>query len=129
MYYSQRKKGNIGEDVATSYLEKSGYTIIKRNFYCSLGEIDIIAEKENTLIFIEVKNYPHGFPSSITQVINSKKKIRMVNCAKLFLETYRIYSKKFIRFDVIALNVPGYPAVYHIKEAFKTDRSFNLSFV
>jgi len=51
-----RQKGNFAEDRATSYLEDLGYEIVDRNYYSRFGEIDIIAKKDNTLHFIEVKS-------------------------------------------------------------------------
>ena len=51
----KRDFGNTGENLATEYLEKQGYTILERNFYCKQGEIDIIAKIKKTLVFIEVK--------------------------------------------------------------------------
>ena len=49
------KTAGIGEEFATSFLQKKGYKIIERNFRKGYGEIDVIATKNNTLIFIEVK--------------------------------------------------------------------------
>jgi len=51
-----RQKGNFAEDRATSYLKDLGYEIVDRNYYSRFGEIDIIAKKDNTLHFIEVKS-------------------------------------------------------------------------
>lgn len=47
--------GNMGEDMACDFLEKEGYTIIKNNYRKTIGEIDIVAKKNNTIHFIEVK--------------------------------------------------------------------------
>jgi len=49
-------KGNIAENKACEFLEKNGFKVIERNFYFKGGEIDIIALKNNTLHFIEVKS-------------------------------------------------------------------------
>jgi putative endonuclease len=49
------KLGHKGEGLAVDYLKQKGYSIIQRNFKTSLGEIDIIAKHEETLVFIEVK--------------------------------------------------------------------------
>jgi|SRR3989344_465966 len=50
-----RELGYFGENLAARYLENLGYTIIDRNFEKSFGEIDLIARKDNTIYFIEVK--------------------------------------------------------------------------
>jgi len=51
-----KSKGNIAEKKACEFLEKNGFQILKKNFFFKGGEIDIIAFKENTLHFIEVKS-------------------------------------------------------------------------
>jgi len=58
-----KEVGNIGESVATEYLKRKGFRILDRNIARKTGEIDIIAEKSNTLHFVEVKtNVVKNFP-------------------------------------------------------------------
>ena len=62
----KKEFGNTGEDIATEYLEKQGYIILERNFYCKQGEIDIIAKDKNEVVFVEVKSRSdvgYGLPS------------------------------------------------------------------
>lgn len=47
--------GKIGEDLAKGYLEKQGYKIIEQNYKTKYSEIDLITEKSNTLVFVEVR--------------------------------------------------------------------------
>lgn len=54
-YSEKRRLGNIGEDVACQFLERKGFRIIERNVLRKWGEIDIVAEKGNTVRFVEVK--------------------------------------------------------------------------
>lgn len=51
----KQKVGNIGEDVACRFLVKQGYGILDRNYWKKCGEIDIVAERNNVLCFVEVK--------------------------------------------------------------------------
>ncbi|MEK7543534.1 MAG: YraN family protein [Patescibacteria group bacterium] len=53
--FHKKRLGKIGEDLASEYLLKHQYTLIERNFQKRYGELDIIATKGNTLIFVEVK--------------------------------------------------------------------------
>ena len=55
MVTENRRRGNLGEDFAADYLEKEGYRILERNYATKLGEIDIIAQKDNFIAFVEVK--------------------------------------------------------------------------
>ena len=71
--------GDRSEDLATRFLEQEGYIVIERNYFArKLGEIDIIAQKEDTLHFIEVKSGKADFdpvynltPAKIRKIINS----------------------------------------------------------
>jgi len=72
----RRKFGNWGEDAAAEYLQDKGYTIVARNFTCSFGEIDIIAENNEGLAFVEVKSrrsLKFGRPSmAVTKIKQAK---------------------------------------------------------
>ena len=100
MYFKQ-SIGKLGEDIACLYLEKNNYKIIKRNFRCKQGELDIIAfNLKKELIFIEVKtrnNINYGFAC---EAVNKYKKRHIYNCAKyyLFLNNFNNIN---IRFDII----------------------------
>jgi putative endonuclease len=63
--------GSQGEEIAVNYLNGKGYKIVDKNYRCRLGEIDIIAYKDNTLVFVEVKtrqNTSYGLPcESVTK--------------------------------------------------------------
>lgn len=55
MFKRKLDEGNKGEDIAAEYLKDNGFVIIERNFRIRGGEIDIIATKDNILVFVEVK--------------------------------------------------------------------------
>ncbi|MCR5494831.1 MAG: YraN family protein [Treponema sp.] len=110
--------GNNGEDRACEFLLKSGYQIEARNFRTKTGEIDIIALKNETLVFVEVKTLPNGTSELLSHVLDARKRKRIVKTAKCFLSIYRQYSNNYIRFDVIVVDMPGFPDIYHIENAF-----------
>lgn len=110
--------GDDGEERACDFLKKNGYTVIKRNWRTRTGEIDIIAKSSNTIVFVEVKTLPHGYPELIPHIINKKKTQRIVETSKCFLANNRQYNKNYIRYDVVILDMPGFPEVYHIQNAF-----------
>ena len=78
-----RKKGNIAEDMACEYLKNKGYKIIKRNFYCKFGEIDIIAYKDEVFHFIEVKSGKTFEP--VFNITPSKLK-RIIKSAQYYIK-------------------------------------------
>lgn len=96
--------GQNGEEMARRYLELSGYKILSRNYRCRIGEIDIIAEKDGVLTFIEVKTRHTtvtGYPSeSVT--FTKQQKIR--NAAQYYmLERNMLENMPVLSFDVIEI--------------------------
>ena len=110
--------GNAGEDKACDYLVQKGYTVLDRNYRTRTGEIDIIAYKDETIVFVEVKTLPNGTPELLQIELNRQKLQRIVKTSKRFLLNHRQYSNSYVRFDVIVIDMPGYPDVYHIENAF-----------
>ena len=94
--------GRWGEEKAKFYVKENGYKIIEENFRISRGEIDLIAEKENTIIFIEVKTRKNSFFGPPQSAVNWKKQNKIKKIARCFLvnNNYKDYKK---RFDVIAI--------------------------
>jgi len=113
-----RHVGNDGEDRAVSFLLEKGYSIIDRNWRTRSGEIDIIVYKNETLVFVEVKTLPHGTLDMIKKELNQQKLERILKTSKRFLLNHRQYSKSYVRFDVIIIDMPGLEPVYHIENAF-----------
>lgn len=100
---NKRKLGSDKENLAVEYLESNGYSVIKRNFFTRSGEIDIIAENEGYLCFIEVKyrkSLNEGHPS---EAVNYSK-IRKISMAAKVYMNYAGYDEFFpCRFDVVSI--------------------------
>lgn len=96
--------GKLGEEIATAVLKAKGYYILRQNFSCPYGEIDVIAVKEKTICFIEVKartSLRYGTPG---EAVDIKKQTHIRNAARYFLSYYkRPYDK--IDFQVIEVTV------------------------
>jgi putative endonuclease len=93
--------GKKGEDLAVEYLKEKGYEILERNIRYERCELDIIAKKENKVIFIEVKTRTKttfGFPE---EGVNDAKIENILTAASIYLEEYSIENE--IRFDIIAI--------------------------
>lgn len=113
-----KKIGDDGENRAAQYLEDKGYEIVERNWRTKSGEIDIICTIAETIVFVEVKTLPQGTTDMLQKVLNSGKLQRIIKSSKCFLLNHRRYSNRYIRFDVIVMDMPGLPPVYHIENAF-----------
>ena len=112
------QKGKEGEKKAENYLKEQGYVIVCRNWRARRGEIDLVAEKDGTLVFAEVKTLPASTLETVEHVLGGIKQKKIIETAKCFLLENRQYSNSYIRFDVLIVDVPFYPPVYHIKNAF-----------
>ena len=91
-----------GEDLAAQFLKKKGYKIIERNFRKGYGEIDIIAVKDNTLVFVEVKTTKSNFLNSPFENIHYYKLRSLVKTA----EFYKMLNPKLpeaMRIDAISV--------------------------
>ena len=111
--------GKMGEDMACSFLQKNEYHIFERNFKCRIGEIDIVAKKDNSVVFVEVKTRNGDMFGMPCEAVNHKKRRKIVNSAAYYMMLHREYGKYDVRFDVIEVLISGKNAkINHIKNAF-----------
>ena len=95
-------KGNLGEINAQEYVKKLGYKIIETNFKTKFGEVDIIAQDKNYIVFIEVKyrtSLKYGRPS---EAVNGYKQNKIKLVAQFYIQKYNLI-KQFYRFDVLEI--------------------------
>ncbi|MBC8016794.1 MAG: YraN family protein [Sporomusaceae bacterium] len=111
--------GDFGERAAAGYLEEAGYEILKRKYRLKIGEIDIIAKLNNTLVFVEVKTRSssrYGFPA---EAVTYRKQQKIVNTALCYLN-YINKPTACCRFDVIEVFLTELRVIKynHIIDAF-----------
>ncbi len=95
--------GRTAENEACRYLKKQGLKAIAKNYHCRFGEIDIIMQDNDVLIFVEVryrKNMAYGRPE---ETVDRRKQTKIGKTALHFLQTHSEYNDVAVRFDVVAL--------------------------
>jgi len=116
-----KKIGALGELYAEKYLKKKRYKILQKNYYIKGGEIDIIAQKGDYTVFVEVKtrcNVAYGQPS---EAVTYHKRHRMIKVAKFYLLRF---GNTYTRFDVIEVffktekDSYRFEKINHIENAF-----------
>ena len=103
---SKKQLGDLGEDISEIFLVKKGYSILKRNYRCRLGEIDLIAKDKNKIIFFEVKtrtNLNFGYPE---ESVNNLKVLKLKKLA-IFFAVSENMGDLDMQFDVISINLSG----------------------
>jgi putative endonuclease len=113
----RKTTGREGEEAAAKALQKAGMNVVRRNFRSVAGEIDLVAEDGETLVFVEVKTWPAFGLENLGYGINEKKKSRIIETAKYFLSIHREYIDRPIRFDVVYLS-PREGACIRFEAAF-----------
>lgn len=98
-----QKFGEKGESVAVDCLKKQGYRIIELNYRTKLGEIDIIAKQEGTIVFIEVKARKSSRFGRPELAVTPKKQKKISMVALYYLKSTKQSNAK-ARFDVVAIN-------------------------
>ena len=82
---SNKKTGDLGEEIAAEYLESKGYKILERNYILFLGEIDILAELKKNLIIVEVKTVRGSGFGLAQDLVRFKKQKKLLNLAKALM--------------------------------------------
>ncbi|BED92083.1 MAG: YraN family protein [Candidatus Improbicoccus pseudotrichonymphae] len=118
-----RRLGKIGENVVKNYLISKGIKIIKTNFHSRYGEIDIIAQDEKHIIFVEVKLRSLGSMFSGLERVDSAKQNKILRTAEIYLMDNLI--EKQPRFDVAEV---VFDSKYEHKEIYYIENAFEVKF-
>ena len=93
--------GVLGEDLVAKWLQSQGWMVINRRFSCRWGEVDIIAQKDDALAFIEVKTRTNGsWDAGGRYAVNYRKQTKIYQTAEIFLVQHPDKADYLCQFDV-----------------------------
>ena len=104
MLNPRKQLGALGEKIAIEFLKGHGYKIRETNFRCLLGEIDIVAEKEKCLVFVEVRTRTSSEFGTPEESITIAKKRKLISLALTYLQSHEDLSPLW-RIDVVAVEM------------------------
>ncbi len=116
---ARRLRGDAGEEAAANHLRYQGYQVVERNFRCPWGEIDIVAQQGETLIFVEVKARRHDRMGTALESVTKRKQQHLILAAQEYLQRHGLQEHQW-RIDVVAVRLgPGGRAesVQHVENA------------
>ncbi|WP_058534233.1 YraN family protein [Legionella saoudiensis] len=115
-----QEKGRIAEEQAINYLTVQGLKLVAQNYYCKLGEIDLIMRDGEHLVFVEVRSrVSANFGGGLASITYAKRQ-KILKSAMHYVMVHKISNKFALRFDVISID--GKPAsITWIKDAFGMD--------
>lgn len=96
--------GSLGEDMAAEVLKARGYYILRRNYTCPYGEVDIIATKDRVLSFIEVKTRSSRVYGRPIEAVDRRKQRHIKNAARYFISSNKKQYES-IDFQVIEITL------------------------
>ena len=100
---NKRSLGSAYETRAADELMRRGYRIIKKNYRCKFGEIDIVAHDGEYLVFVEVKYRKDSKSGDPAEAVNYRKIKKICSTAKYYMMENHISEYSPIRFDVVAI--------------------------
>ncbi|HPP88189.1 MAG TPA: YraN family protein [bacterium] len=116
--YSEKNKilGTFGEHLTENHYKSQGYKILTKNFKHHGGEIDLIAQKNDIIVFIEVKTRENFEDIHPSEVVDKIKRLKIIKTAKYF-NFLNNYNEKdyYFRFDIANIFIYNYPEKYKIE--------------
>ncbi len=112
---TSRELGLEGEEFAQKFFTEQGYTVVAKNVRGPVGEIDLIVQFQDELVFVEVKSWSTWGEENLAGVIGKRKQRKIIETAKFFLAQHREYSNMAYRFDVLLFGPKG---IHHLAHAF-----------
>lgn len=119
MTLARKELGRKGEDLAVAHLLKKNYQVLRRNYVgINKAEVDIVAQLDDTLVFVEVKTLDKDVLINESPALNVTpgKQKQVIAGAKAYLA--ELNQEPYTRFDVIAVRMADEPQIEHFEGAF-----------
>lgn len=96
--------GQLAEANAQQFLEKQGLVFVEKNYCVKGGEIDLIMQHDDYLVFIEVKMRSNINYGDSLDIVIKPKQSRIIHAAKCYLLSHNLYDSAWCRFDVVGIS-------------------------
>jgi len=112
------KTGQVGEQLASAFLERQGYEILERNWRHGRHELDIVARHGRFLVIVEVKTRSSDLYGQPAEAVKPGKRGKLIKAANAYIEDAG--QDLTLRFDIVSviLHPQGKPYIHHITDAF-----------
>lgn len=117
---SDRQLGQEGEGLAAQFLKAKGFQILEKNYRCRLGEVDLIVENKDRLVFVEVKTRRDSQSVSPRELISRSKQVHISKVAQHYLAQKKNQKQEnTASFAVLIVDwSSGRPEIEFINDAF-----------
>ena len=114
--HDTKSSGHFFETLALQHLQQHGLRLVMKNFSCRYGEIDLICQSAQQLVFVEVKYRQNNSFGGAAAAVTLAKQQKLAKTASLFMQQHR--SQAPCRFDVVAISGEAPYRVEWIQNAF-----------
>ncbi len=122
--FNRQRKGREAEKQACCYLESQGLVLLRQNYQCYHGEIDLIMRDQAHIVFVEVRSRSRIDYGNAADSVNRQKRNKLIRTAKFFLQKEKCLYKVHSRFDIVAIHLrQGHLSLDWIKHAFTADEA------
>lgn len=101
---SKQRTGNKAEDEALALLKKAGLKLIERNYRCRTGEIDLIMQEAQTLVFVEVRYRANSLYGGPLETVTASKQNKIRSAAQHYMVEKNLSANYSLRFDVVGMS-------------------------
>ncbi|NLB82314.1 MAG: YraN family protein [Clostridiaceae bacterium] len=124
MVKHNKRLGEFGERQATKYYKKKRYKILTKNYYVKGGEIDIIVQKGEYIVFVEVKTRSASQFGNPAEAVTFYKRQRMIKAAKIYLQKH---GECYVRFDVVEVFVTATGEKFKMEKLNHIENAFEVN--